>query len=147
VIERDRILARADELERLLPTRRDGWFLPATTPDTDFPGGAATRTAVVNGACVFLQRDRRGCTLHALALASDQDYHDIKPMVSTLFPVTFGDGALFCSEELLDGTLVCGGTGPTAYDMARAELAFYFGAELVGELDRHAADTADVAPG
>jgi Fe-S-cluster containining protein len=139
VVERDRILARADELEPLLPVPRESWFLPSTTLDRDFPGGAATRTAVVNGACVFLQRDSRGCTLHALALARDEDYHTIKPMVSTLFPVTFGNGSLLCSEELLDGTLVCGGTGPTAYEMARTELAYYFGEELVAELDLHAA--------
>jgi Fe-S-cluster containining protein len=139
VVERDRILARADELERLLPVARESWFLPTITADPDFPGGAATRTAIVNGACVFLQRDSRGCTLHALALASGEDYHAIKPMVSTLFPVTFGGGALLCSEELLDGTLVCGGAGPTAYEMARAELAHYFGEELVTELDQHAA--------
>ena len=142
VKERDRILERADALEPLLPVPRDGWFLPATTSDPDFPGAAATRTAVVNGACVFLQRDSRGCTLHALALASDEDYHVIKPMVSTLFPVTFGDGALLCSEELLDGSLVCGGTGPTAYEMARAELAYYFGEALVAELDLYAAGSS-----
>ena len=63
-------------------------------------------------------------------------------MVSTLFPVTFGDGALLCSEELHDGSLVCAGDGPTAYAMARAELAFYFGAELVTELDAHASRLA-----
>ncbi len=59
----------------------------------------------------------------------------MKPMVSTLFPVTFGEGTLLCSEELVDGSLVCAGDGPTAYEMARSELAYYFGAELVGELD------------
>jgi hypothetical protein len=49
--------------------------------------------------------------------------------------VTFGEGTLFCSEELVDGSLVCAGDGPTAYDMARSELAYYFGADLVAELD------------
>jgi hypothetical protein len=49
--------------------------------------------------------------------------------------VTFGAGALLCSEELADGSLVCAGEGPTAYEMARAELAYYFGDALVGELD------------
>jgi Fe-S-cluster containining protein len=139
VIERDRILARADELAPLVSVPRDAWFTPQVTLDPDFPGGAATRTAIVNGACVFLRRDGRGCLLHAHALAADEDYHAIKPMVSTLFPVTFGDGALLCSEELLDGTLICGGDGPTAYEMARGELAYYFGDELVAELDLHAA--------
>ena len=63
-------------------------------------------------------------------------------MVSTLFPVTFGDGALLCSDELHDGSLVCAGDGPTAYAMARAELEFYFGAELVAELDALAGRSA-----
>jgi hypothetical protein len=59
-------------------------------------------------------------------------------MVSALFPVTFGAGALLCSEELADGSLVCAGDGPTAYEMARAEIAYYFGETLVVELDRMA---------
>jgi hypothetical protein len=140
VRERDRILERADEIEAAIGVPRARWFADAVTEDADFPGGAATRTAVVDGACVFLQRAGRGCTLHALALSTGDDYHAIKPMVSTLFPITFGDGALLCSEELMDGSLVCGGTGPTAYEMARAELAHYFGEELVVELDSLSAD-------
>ncbi|HEX7977217.1 MAG TPA: hypothetical protein VF461_01340 [Gemmatimonadaceae bacterium] len=135
VVERDRILARADELEPLTGIPRDRWFLPTLEEDPDFPGGFATRTAVVDGACVFLRRDGRGCLIHAALLARDEDYHALKPMVSTLFPVTFGDGALLCSDELHDESLVCAGDGPTAYAMARTELQFYFGAELVAELD------------
>ena len=82
--------------------------------------------------------------LHGALLAAGDDYHALKPIVSTLFPVTFGGGALLCSEELHDGSLVCAGDGPSAYEMARNELAYYFGAELVAELDAHAAmGTAD----
>jgi hypothetical protein len=135
VVERDRILARADELEPLVRIERDRWFVPALDSDADFPGGFATRTAVVDGACVFLRRDGRGCLIHAALLATGEDYHALKPMVSTLFPVTFGDGALLCSDELHDTSLVCAGEGPTAYAMARSELEFYFGPELVAELD------------
>jgi hypothetical protein len=135
VVERDRILARAEELEPLVRIERERWFLPTLDDDADFPGGFATRTAVVDGACVFLRRDGRGCLIHAALLARGEDYHALKPMVSTLFPVTFGDGALLCSDELHDASLVCAGDGPTAYAMARAELEFYFGAELVTELD------------
>ncbi len=133
--ERDRILAHADALEPMVGLPRDAWFRERVTEDADFPGGAATRTAVVNGACVFLRRDARGCLLHAFALERGEDYHGLKPMVSALFPVTFGEGALICSGELTDGSLVCAGEGPTAYEMARDELAYYFDAELVGELD------------
>jgi hypothetical protein len=135
IVERDRILAHGDALEPIVGVPRERWFTPAVVADADFPGGAATRTAVVNGGCVFLQRGARGCALHAFALSRGDDYHAIKPMVSALFPVTFGEGTLFCSEELVDGSLVCAGEGPTAYEMARDELAFYFGAELVAELD------------
>ena len=142
VVERDRILARAEQLEPLVRIARARWFDPAVEEDPDFPGGFATRTAVVDGACVFLRRDGRGCLIHAALLATGEDYHALKPMVSTLFPVTFGGGALLCSDELHDESLVCAGEGPTAYAMARAELEFYFGAELVAELDALAARSA-----
>jgi len=135
VVERDRILAHADALEPIVGRPREQWFREQVVEDADFVGGAATRTAVVDGGCVFLRRDARGCTLHAYALERGTDYHDVKPMVSALFPVTFGDGALICSEELADSSLVCAGEGPTAYDMAREELAYYFGGELIAELD------------
>jgi len=135
IVERDRILGRAPEIAERMGSDASTWFLPVLTEDADFPGGAATRTTVVDGRCVFLSRDARGCVLHALSLETNADYHLLKPMVSALFPVTFGDGALFCSDELTDGSLVCAGEGPTAYEMARAELSYYFGEELVAELD------------
>lgn len=135
LVECERILARADELEPLVRLPRDRWFTTAISVDADFPGGSATRTSVVDGTCVFRMTGTRGCALHAFALQHGEDYHAIKPMVSSLFPVTFGGGSLLCSEELVDGTLVCAGDGPTAYEMAREELRYYFGAELVAELD------------
>jgi len=135
VVERDRILARSAELEPLVGAPASTWFEASLAEDEDFPGGASTRTTVVNGRCVFLKRDARGCTLHALSLATNDDYHQLKPIVSTLFPVTFGGGALLCSEELTDSSLVCAGEGPTAYRMARGELQYYFGDAMVAELD------------
>lgn len=135
VVERDRILARAAELAPHIGLDPSAGFETATTLDADFPGGAATRTRVVNGRCVFLRRDTRGCLLHSLSLETNDDYHLLKPMVSALFPVTFDDEILLCSAELAEGSLVCAGPGPTAYEMARAELGYYFGDELVAELD------------
>jgi Fe-S-cluster containining protein len=139
IVERDRILARSAEIAPRVATDPSGWFEPIIEDDDDFPGGAATRTTVVDGRCVFLRRDARGCTLHALALETNRDYHELKPMVSALFPVTFGGGELLCSEELVDGSLACIGAGPTAYIMARGELSYYFGGELIAELDTLAA--------
>ncbi|HEY2027002.1 MAG TPA: hypothetical protein VGG78_08330 [Gemmatimonadaceae bacterium] len=134
-VERDRILARADEIEPMVGVPPEHWFEPDVEPDVDFPGGRVTRTSVVDGACVFLQRNGRGCALHAFALSRGIDYHEVKPMISALFPLTFDGAALRCSDELSDGSLVCAGSGPTVYEMARDELRYYFGAELVTELD------------
>jgi hypothetical protein len=63
------------------------------------------------------------------------DYHELKPMVCSLFPLTFGEGLLQASDEAGDSSLICIGTGPTLYEGARAELRYYFGDDLVGELD------------
>lgn len=131
----ERILGQADAIESLSGISRREWFTPAEA-DGDFPGGASVRTRVLDGACVFLNRRGRGCLLHAHAAGTGQDYHAIKPMVSTLFPISFGEGVLWLSDELEEGSLVCAGPGPSAYEAARGELAWYFGAALVEELDR-----------
>ena len=136
------ILAQADRIEALVGIPRAEWFASDPEPDVDAPGGATRRTRVRDGYCVFHDAKGRGCLLHAYALSTGQDYHALKPMVSTLFPVTFGYGALLVSDELEDGTLVCSGVGPTAYEAARPEIEFYFGRALVGELDRLAATVA-----
>lgn len=133
------ILAQADRLAPLVGVSPAEWFVSGPLADPDLPGGATRRTAVRDGFCVFHDAKGRGCLLHAHAVATGQDYHALKPMVSTLFPVTFGGGTLLASDELEDGTLVCGGTGPTAYEAARPELAYYFGDALVAELDGLAA--------
>jgi hypothetical protein len=130
-----RMLAQAEAIEARVGVRREGWFTGPLAPDPDLPGGAATRTRVVDGACVFRSRAGRGCLLHAFAVETGQDYHLLKPMVSALFPLTFADGLLCLSGELEDGSLICAGAGPTAYEAVRDELAYYFGEELVGELD------------
>ena len=56
-------------------------------------------------------------------------------MVSILFPLTFEQGVLVASNEVIDGTLICSGAGPSCYDGAREELRYYFGDALVLELD------------
>jgi hypothetical protein len=131
----DRIMALGGDFDAFVGTARAGWFTSRTWKDAEFPGGAQKRTRVVNGACVFLDRERRGCKIHAYCLANGIDYHTLKPLVSTLFPVTFEGGALVASGEIEDKSLVCEGQGPTLYDGVRGELAHYFGAEFVAELD------------
>jgi hypothetical protein len=130
-----RILAQGDALARRVGLPSARWFDGEVVDDDDAPGGAMLRTRAEGGGCVFRSRTGRGCELHAYAVETGQDYHELKPMVSTLFPITFAGGLLCLSEELTDGSLVCAGDGPTAYEAVRGELEYYFGADFVVELD------------
>lgn len=109
------------------------WFTGEVIKDVEFPSGQYVRTATKNGMCVF--HGTKGCLIHSYCLEEGIDYHTLKPLVSTLFPLTFEHGLLTASTELQDGTLICSGPGPTCYDGAREELRYYFGDELVLELD------------
>ncbi len=130
------ILKHADALEAYVGIPRDQWFEAEVERDPDFPGGAAMRTRVEDGACVFLGRNgRRGCTIHAFCLERGMDYHDLKSIVDCLFPLTF-DGMTLCpADEVIDGDLVCMNQGPTLYRGVRSEVAYYFGEECVTALD------------
>jgi Fe-S-cluster containining protein len=112
------------------------WFTGEAVADHGFPGGAHLRTSVKNGACVFRNAGGRGCAIHAYCLERKLDYHDYKPMVSVLFPVTFEQGVLTASSEVVDGSLICAGQGPSLYDGSRGELGHYFGTGLLAELDQ-----------
>jgi hypothetical protein len=141
------LVAEASAIERHTGVPMSDWFRGPAAADEDAPGGSLRRTTVRDGYCVFHTRGGRGCMLHSYALATGRDYHMLKPMVSTLFPVTFGGGALVVSDELDDGSLACHGDGPTAYEAARAELAYYFGEPLVNELDALAASSSSTLAG
>jgi hypothetical protein len=69
-------------------------------------------------------------------MSKGMDYHDIKPLVCILFPLSFEEGLLSLAPELEDGSLVCSGSGESVYRAMRNELAYYFGNEFVEELDR-----------
>lgn len=114
---------------------RTRWLADSSTPDPSMPGGASKRTQVEDGACVFRNRQGRGCLLHGFAIAQGIDYHEIKPIVDCLFPVTWEDAVLVPSEEVLDDSLICLDTGPSLYQGAREELRYYFGDELVEALN------------
>jgi len=114
------------------------WFTAERSIDPEFPSGVYGRTQTRGGKCVFASPTARGCRIHAWCLAHGLDYHAYKPLVSTLFPVTFEYGALVPSPETLDATLACAGTGSTLYEGARDELRYYFGDAFITELDAHA---------
>jgi Fe-S-cluster containining protein len=138
----DRIMAAADAIEPLARAPRSEWFTDEWTEDPEYPGGRNTRTAVVDGACVFLARGARGCVLHSHALSVGRDYHELKPLMSSLFPASFEHGLLCVAYEVTDRELVCLDQGPTVYQGVRDELAHYFGTDLVTELDAIALQSA-----
>jgi hypothetical protein len=111
------------------------WFTAEVVEDAEFPSGRYIRTQTRGSHCVFHRKDGRGCLIHAYCLESGLDYHLYKPMVSILFPLTFNHGRLEPSSEVLDGSLVCAGDGPSLYEGVRGELEYYFGAGLIEELE------------
>ena len=130
-----RLAAHAADLERAIGVPRERWFTGEWTSDREFPGGRHTRTRTEDGACVFRNRTARGCAIHSFAIERGVDYHELKPMVSVLFPITFDDGLLHPSTEIQDRSLRCYADGPTLYEGVRGEIGWYFGAGLVAELD------------
>ena len=128
--------AHARALEAFTGIPSDRWFTGLGTPDASMPGGGSVRTAVENGACVFLNRESRGCRIHAYAINAGVDYHDLKSIVDCLFPLTWEGEVLGLSEEVADSSLICLDTGPTLYRGVREELRYYFSDGLVTELDR-----------
>ncbi|MGO9835820.1 MAG: hypothetical protein ACLP1X_16580 [Polyangiaceae bacterium] len=130
-----RVEAHAEGLEVYTGVPRGRWWTREWNDDREFPGGRQTRTAVEDGACVFRSRRGRGCMLHSYALEKGLDYHDLKPMVASLFPVTFDGGLLHPSTEIADRSLQCIDDGPTLYQGVRSEIEWYFGGALVAELD------------
>jgi Fe-S-cluster containining protein len=130
-----RLRAHADALEAYVGVPRQEWLQGKYTEDDDFPGGRYTRTRTQNGRCVFLNRKGRGCLIHRYCVERDLDFHELKPLVCSLFPLSFHEGVLFPSAETIDGSLQCLGPGPTLYQGAREDVRYYFGSDLVAELD------------
>lgn len=132
--ERDRILAVKDELRPFIKSPPERWFGEKIFEDPEYETGRFVRTNRVDGGCVFLSPDGRGCGIHRYALAKGRDYHSIKPMVCWLFPVTWDKGVMRPSYDVSDD-LMCRNMGPTLYEMSRSEIAVVFGQALVDELD------------
>lgn len=138
-----RLLARRAELEAYLGVPAERWFTSDVQKDDDFPTGSYVRTAVVGGRCVFQQPPTRGCRIHSFCLENGIPYQELKPLVSSLFPITFDRGLLRVSNELVDSSLRCAtpNTGRpaaadrTAYHAVREDLRYVFGDGLVAEMD------------
>lgn len=144
--ERDRILVHSTKLEARLGIPSSRWFQDTMIKDEDYPSGAVLRTRVYQGKCVFYDHKNRGCSLHKFAQEEGMDWHEIKPMVCSLFPFTWEGGRLFISDFLDE--LPCRNQGISILDAQRSELRFYFGDDLVSELERIALSSknSEVSP-
>ncbi len=142
--ERDRILALKDELAPHVSVPPDRWFSTEVHEDAEYPTGKFVRANSEKGACVFLNRKTRGCSIHAFALATGRDYHQIKPMVCWMFPVCWDQKVLRPNSDVKDD-LICAGKGMTLYEAAREELRLVFGDNLVRQLDVLSAQTLSAA--
>ena len=142
-----RLLKAADAFEAFLGVPRDEWFEPGWIEDAEFPGGRYTRIQVRDGRCVFLNRAGRGCQIHRYCESRALNYHELKPLVSVLYPVTFDEALLQPSDEVGEHDLICLGQGPTLYRGTRDQLAWYFGRELVAALDEIERETRTAASG
>ncbi len=136
--ERDRILALKDALKPHVAIPPERWFATEVHEDPEYPTGKFVRANVENGACVFLNRNTRGCGIHAFALATGRDYHPIKPMVCWMFPICWDQRVLRPNSDV-KVDLNCAGAGMTLYEGAREELRVVFGDALIAELDAYAA--------
>lgn len=121
-------------LARRMTSPPESWFAPALHEDADFQGGFYRSSRVLGRGCVFLEPGR-GCKIHTYALERELDYHDLKPWLCWLFPLTVEAGELRPQASVVDRSLVCGGQGVTLYRAQRAELLHMFGAQLIGECD------------
>jgi Fe-S-cluster containining protein len=144
--ERDRLLALAGELGPYVQAPAERWFKPDVFVDAEYPSGRFVRSEVIDGSCVFLSQDGRGCAIHRFALRTGRDYHEVKPMVCWLFPVCWDQAVLRPSSDVRDD-LVCRSRGLTLYEVVRDELHHLFGDPLIGQLDRCQDELASAGAG
>jgi Fe-S-cluster containining protein len=131
----EKIRQRKEEILPFVRPPEAEWFEDKYTYYEEYVGNQYTRIKTQGPRCVFISKDQRGCGLHRFAIRKGMDYHEIKPLVCILFPLSFSEGILSLAAEMDDNSLVCSGAGYSAYQSMRNELEYYFGSGLVEELD------------
>ena len=76
-----RLQAAPEELEQFVGRPRSQWFQNQVVLDPEYPGGGYRRTQVIDGRCVFLNRNGRGCLVHSWCLQQGIPYQHLKPMI------------------------------------------------------------------
>jgi Fe-S-cluster containining protein len=132
---KDKIIASMDETQTKDVSK---WFEPEEK-DEDFESGIAVGTEVINGKCVFL--DKNGlCTLQKIAMDEAEYKWKYKPLYCILFPLTTFEGALTIDDEHIDRLPFCNiDSNPslTMFEACREELRHFFGDEGFEELKNY----------
>ena len=114
---------------------------PAPAGSAADGSAAEGRGGSIDGGCVFLSHDRRGCAIHRASLENGWDFRGTKPHVCRLFPLTYTTDAIMISDDYTDYSCASVPDAPTLYRGARDLLGEIFGAELVAKLDALEAQT------
>jgi Fe-S-cluster containining protein len=135
--ERDAIMTHAVELRALLRPAAAAapWFTTDVHEDVDFPSGKHVRTALFEGACVFLQHEGRGCAIHRASIEGGWDFHGTKPNICRLFPLTYDHDSILLADDYVDYSCAFEPGAPSVYRVGRDTLRGIFGDELVAALD------------
>ncbi|MBN1409219.1 MAG: hypothetical protein JW969_00145 [Spirochaetales bacterium] len=138
---------------KLLPYRSDFPSIPWDDfnfePDECSPGNTGCYTLFDNGICMFQNPGARGCSIHTYCLNNALDFRELKFFTCCMFPCEVNrleniPHVLTAGYELrMDGfSLPCRDTGQsTVYATARETIGYYYGQELLDELDRLASIT------
>jgi Fe-S-cluster containining protein len=145
--EREAIRAREAGIRALLrpAAAATPWFDDEIEEDADYPSGKVVRTTVLDGGCVFLSHDARGCAIHRAALEQGWDFRGVKPAICRLFPVSYERDAIVLADEY-DEYSCAFADGPSLYRLTRDTLGDIFGADLVTALDAVEAQVLGGAP-
>lgn len=149
ITHRDRVLSEHALITQYMePTQvRDpsGWFEEEEEIDEDFPSGLVVNTKAANGACVFLDSQRR-CVLQL----AEAESPGLKPFYCRTYPVAIDHARVTLDADWCPGeTNCCGpveGGELTTFDVCEGELVFLLGEAGVRELHRMANDPDRRAP-
>jgi Fe-S-cluster containining protein len=103
------------------------WFKGQFWFDETLLEAYVARTNVVDGLCVFWGHG--GCLIHEHCEIKHLPYYEFKPFVCCLYPLSVRKGSLI---PYFDASV---GGDETFYRRVREDLRFFFGNELIDELD------------
>ena len=129
------IMKNAKLLESVMKIPQKDWFANEFIADEHYPGSKYVRTNLNEQSCVFFNKKKENCYIHELCFNLQIDYHELKPVVCCLFPLEFSHETLKPAIEFEDDDVRCIGGTLSLYDGVKDEVAYYFGTELVEELN------------